>query len=142
MSFDLALINGDIQIKADGSVRTVENTDKLKQDIVKVILTPINNSRFHPWYGTNIVDDNIGKIASDSVLFQQIDLAITDGLSRLQKLQLAQSTSQVVTFAETLASIEEVAVQRAPDDPRQVNVVVVVLSKDLSAVEEMFTINN
>ena len=142
MSFDLALVNGDLNIKADGSVRTVENTSKLKQDIIKVILTPLNNSRFHPWYGTNIIENNIGEVPTDSVLFQQINSAISDGLAKLQRLQLAQSTGQVVTLAETLASVEEVAVQRAADDPRQVNVVVVALSKDLSSVEEVFTINS
>lgn len=141
MSFDLALIDSDINIKPDGTLRTVSNTAKLKQDIIKVILTPLNSVKFHRWYGSSINEGTIGEIPSDTMLFQHISTALTQSLQRLQQLQRSQATGQTVTPAEMLASIRNVDIQRAFDDPRQVNVVVVVLSKDLTAVEEMFTIN-
>lgn len=141
MSFDLALINSDINIKPDGTLRIVADTDKLKQDVVKIILTPVNSVKFHPWYGSEINEGIIGEIPSDSVLFQQISNALTQSINRLQTLQRSQSTGQKVTLAEMIASIRSINVQRAFDDPRQVNVIVTLLSKDLTAVEEVFSIS-
>lgn len=141
MSFDLALIDSDISIKADGTLRTVTNTNKLKQDVIKIILTPMNSSIFHPWYGSQINEGLIGEIPSDSFLFQYISNALTESINRLQTLQRSQATGQRVTPAEMISSIRSIEVQRAPDDPRQVNVVVVLLSKDLTAIEEAFLIS-
>lgn len=140
MSFDLALINNDISIKPDGSLRLVTGTDKLKQDVIKIILTPLNSSKFHSWYGSSISDDMIGEIPAESALFLQISNSISESLDRLRSLQLAQTTSQSTELAEMIASVRDISVQRAPDDPRQVNVVVSIIAKDLTAVEEAFLV--
>lgn len=141
MSFDLALVDSDISIKPDGTLRTVTDTNKLKQDVVKIILTPLNSVRFHPWYGSDINEGLIGEVPTDSILFQKISGALTQSLNRLQTLQRSQATGQRVTPAEMIAAIRSVSVQRAIDDPRQVNVVVILLSKDLTAIEEIFSIS-
>lgn len=141
MSFDLALINSDLSINADGTIKTVTRSDKLKQDIVKIILTPIGSVKFHPWYGSAVNDGTIGEVLPDSMLFQDITTAIQQSLSRLQTLQRAQASGQRVDLSEVLATIQDIQIQRKYDDPRQINVIVVVLSKDYTAVEEIFTIN-
>jgi phage baseplate assembly protein W len=140
MSFDLALINSDLSIKPDGTIRTVMRSDKLKQDIVKIILTPVGSVKFHPWYGSAINEGTIGEVLPDSALFQDITTAIQQSLSRLQTLQRTQATGQRVELSEILATINDIQIQRKYDDPRQVNVIVVAMSKDFTAVEEIFTI--
>ena len=141
MSFDLQLINSDLNIKPDGTIRTVNGTTKLKQDIIKIILTPLGSVSFHLWYGSNITDNNIGEILSDAMLNENISSAISESLGRLQKLQRAQSTGQNVKLSEIISTIREIRVQRNPIDLRQINVTVSVMSRDLTAIEEVFTIS-
>ena len=141
MSFDLALINSDLSMKPDGTIRTVSRSDKLKQDIVKIILTPVGSIKFHPWYGSAINEGTIGEVLPDSALFQDITSAIQQSLSKLQTLQKSQATGQRVDLSEMLASINDIQIQRKYNDPRQVNVIVVAMSKDFTAVEEIFTIS-
>lgn len=140
MSFDLALIDSDIKIKSDGTIRIVEETAKLQQDIVKIILTPVGSVKHHTWYGSNIGENNIGNILPDDILFNNLDSALQDSLQKLVQLQRVQSTQQRVSTSELIAAIREVNVQRNPNDPRQINVVVRVISKSLQPVEEIFTI--
>ena len=141
MSFDLQLINGDLSLNTDGSIRTVTGTDKLKQDIVKIILTPIGSVIFHPWYGSSITDENIGEVIPIARLSENITIALSESLGRLQKLQRSQATGQKVLLSEMISTVKEIAVQRNSIDLRQVNVIVVVISRDLTTVEEVFTIS-
>ena len=142
MSFDLDLTNSDLGIKPDGTVRTVIGTAKLQQDIIKIVLTPLGSVRFHPWYGSSISDDTIGSIISDARLNEDLTSALSESLGTLQTLQRAQSTGQKVSLSEIISTIQGVEVQRNPIDLRQVNVIVSVLSRDLNAVEEIFTISS
>ena len=141
MSFDLALIDSDLSRMPDGTIRTVNRANKLKQDIVKIILTPIGSLRYHPWYGSSINEGTIGEVLPDSMLYQDITTAIQQSLSRLQTLQRAQASGQRVELSEILASVNDIQIQRNPSDPRQVNVIVVAMSKDFTAVEEIFMIS-
>lgn len=141
MSFDLALINSDLSKKPDGTIRTITKSDKLRQDIIKIILTPLGSVKYHLWYGSSINEGTIGEVLPDSMLFQDITSALQQSLSRLQTLQRAQASGQRVELSEILASINEIQIQRNPSDPRQTNVIVVTMSKDFNAVEEIFTIN-
>ncbi len=141
MSFDLALIGSDLNKRPDGTIRTVTRSNKLKQDIIKIILTPIGSVKYHLWYGSSVSEGTIGEVLPDSMLFQDITTALQQSLSRLQTLQRAQASNQTVELSEILASINDIQVQRNPSDPRQVNVIVVAMSKDFTAVEEIFTIS-
>jgi phage baseplate assembly protein W len=142
MSFDLALIDSDLSMMPDGTIRTVTRTDKLKQDIIKIILTPVSSVKYHPWYGSAINEGTIGEVLPDSMLFQDITTAIQESLSKLQTLQRAQASGQKVELSEILASINDIQVQRKYNDPRQVNVIVIAMSKDFTAVEEIFMISS
>jgi len=141
MSFDLELINSDLSIKPDGTIRTVDKTDKLRQDIIKIILTPIGSVKFHPWYGSSVNDGLIGETVPDNMLFQDINTSILQSLSKLQTLQRSQATSQRVSLAEMIASVRDILVQRNPSDPRQVNAIILVIAKDFNTVEESFGIS-
>lgn len=141
MSFDLALIDSDLEINSDGTIKTVTGADKLKQDIVKIILTPIGSVRYHPWYGSSVGENMIGQIIPENVLNQELSSALLDSLNRLQVLQRAQAANQRVTLSELIASVQDIAIQRSAIDSRQVHVIVKVIAKDYNAVEEEFVIS-
>ena len=140
MSFDLALINSDLKIKADGSIRIAKDTNKLRQDVIKIILTPLGSVKFHQWYGSNINEGNIGQVPSDNMLFENISTSISDSLEKLQTLQRAQATGQRVTLSELISIIEDIGVQRSINDLRQVQVVVSILTRGLTKIDEVFAI--
>lgn len=140
MSFDLKITNSDLSISADGSIKTVTDTPKLRQDILKALITPLGTNRFHPWYGSTVSDENIGEVLSDDLRFSQIESAITETLERLRLLQQSQLTFQNVTLAELISEIGPVIVERNFADPRQINVIVTVYTQRLTKIEEVFTI--
>lgn len=140
MSFDLALVDGNLSIKSDGSVRTVTDTLKLRQDILKIIVTPLGSNKFHPWYGCSMGEGLIGNNFADNIIELEVQTSVQQSLERLRQLQLAQSTSQNVSLGELIAAIGEVEVNRNPIDLRQLNARVVVSSRRLTRIEEIFQI--
>jgi len=140
MSFDLALINSDLSLMPDGSIRTVQDTQKLRQDILKIILTQLGSNRFHPWYGCAVSDDVIGSSLPDNILINDIRTSIIQSLDRLKKLQQQQQTYQKVSLAELINTIGRIDVYRDQVDPRQIKIRVEVYSKRLTKVEEIFTL--
>jgi len=140
MSFDLQLINDDISIQPDGKIRTVSATPKLRQDILKIIVTELGSNRFHPWYGCAINENVIGQSLPEGFLESEIVDSITESLNRLQTLQQQQALFQQVALSEIIASVGPIAAKRNPIDPRQINIVVTVFTRQLTKVEEVFTI--
>ena len=139
MSFDLALSNNDLKINADGTINIVTDTPKLRQDILKIILTPLGSNNNYLWYGCSIGDD-IGKNFPNLLQQTRIQANVTQSLNNLKALQMSQSANQQVSLAELIESIADVNIQRDTTDPRQLNVTVTVLSKRLAQVQELFTI--
>lgn len=142
MSFDLKLVNGDLVIGSDGDVAKVENTDKLVQDILKIILTPVNGNPFHPAYGSYLTNSLIGNNLPDSFVISTAENQIKDSLQTLMKQQKIQSTRQPVTASEALAAIQSVKVERNLVDPRFFQVLVNVLARDFTSVPTIqFSVN-
>ncbi|KKK68403.1 hypothetical protein LCGC14_2944400 [marine sediment metagenome] len=140
MSFDLELINGDLKIQPNGKIRTVTDTPKLRQDVLKIILTPLGSVSAHPWYGCAFGDEIIGKNLPDQILDAQIKASITQSLDRLKALQMAQSSTQRVSLAEMIEVVASIDVERDIDDGRKLNILVTILSKRLAKLEELFTL--
>jgi phage baseplate assembly protein W len=139
MSFDLQLVNNDLKINADGTISIVTDTPKLRQDILKIILTPLGSNQNYLWYGCSIGDD-VGRNFPDLLQLTRIQSNITQCLNNLKALQTSQAANQQVSLAELIDSIAAVNAQRDQADSRQLNVVVTVLSKRLSQINELFTI--
>jgi phage baseplate assembly protein W len=142
MSFDLEIINSDLKIKNDGSVKTISDTPKLRQDIIKIITTSLGSNKFHPWYGCAIGEATIGKNLPENVLDMEIKSSVEQSLDRLKTLQVAQTATQGVSLAEMIAEIGDIETGRNPIDPRQVNIVVSIMTKRLSKIEEIFTLTS
>lgn len=139
MSFDLELINNDVKLKADGTIRTITDTPKLRQDIIKILMTELGTNKFHPWYGCTI-GDSVGKNLPDSILEAQVRSSVSQSLERLRSLQRKQSATQQVSLAEIIDVIAQITIERDIVDRRQLNIVVSVISKRITKVEEIFTL--
>jgi len=140
MSFDLKIENNDLSINPDGTVKTVRDNEKLKQDIIKAILTPLGSNPFHQWYGSTLSQRTIGMALDAGHTEAEAQRAIQNTLTNLVALQKAQARTQFVSPGETIASIQNVSVLRDDVDPRQWQIQVTVLTKQLTTVEESFTL--
>lgn len=138
MSFDLKIVGNDLAINPDGSAQTVRDNEKLKQDILKAILTARGSNRFHQWYGSTISERTIGQVLEGSHLEAEATTAIQETLSTLMALQTAQARIQYVSPGETIAAVKDVRVARDSTDPRQWSITVEILTRQLTTVEETF----
>ncbi|MFA5023429.1 MAG: hypothetical protein WC523_00530 [Patescibacteria group bacterium] len=139
MSFDISLINNDLSVQPNGAVKIVTDTPKLRQDIIKIIITPMGSVKNHPWYGCSISDD-IGRNFSDLLQLSRIQNNISKSLDRLKALQISQSSVQRVSLSELIESVGGIDVERDLSDGRQLNILITVFSKRLTKLEELFTI--
>ena len=140
MSFGLKLQGGDPKLSREGLVETVIKNKKLRQDIVKMLLTNKGSIKYHREYGSEL-----GIISSENHFNNQITEAtieqtVYDGISKLITLQRLQMQKQVLSPAEMILSVKGVVVQRDPGDPRLYNVFVSVITQQLSEISESITV--
>ena len=141
MSFDLKVHLGDLQISNTGDLQKVENTEKLIQDILKMVTTPLGGNPFFPWYGSPISNTLIGSPLSHDFLGTLASAQLRQSLETLQKLQRTQAAAgQNVTAAEMLAAIQEVKIERNQTDPRYFRIVIKALTKALTSATTSFDV--
>lgn len=140
MSFDLRIKNGDLQISSTGDLQKVEDTEKLIQDILKILSIPLGGNPSFPWYGSSISTSLIGNPFNFQFTSSLTSAQIRDALEILQKLQNIQAGRQAVSPAELLAAIQEVRVERNQTDPRYFRVVIKALTKALTSVSTSFDV--
>ena len=141
MSFDLKIANNDLILNADGDINIVTNNDKLRQDILKILITNIGTNRFHPWYGSAITKKSIGQVADQKFNELQMTSSVQQSIENLMKLQKRQQQSgQVVSAAELIIAINNVFVERDKIEPRQYNIVVSILTGALTTINQTFTL--
>ena len=136
MSFDLKIQDGDLKIGSNGDLQQVRDTNKLVQDILKIISTQIGSNPFFPWYGSPITKSLLGRSFDYKFVSSIATQQLRSTLETLQKLQKDQiRRNQIVTPQEQLAAIQKVLVERNIVDPRFYTIVLTVLSKAFSRVE-------
>ena len=141
MSFDLKISKGDFVIK-NGQLVTVEENNKLIQDILKICLTAAGSNPLHPWYGSFISKAIIGNPEHASVLSQIAKAQLNTALENLQKLQDLQVKSyQRVSANEQISAISDISIIRNQIDPRFFDVRIKVLTKGLKVISTSFTVN-
>jgi phage baseplate assembly protein W len=130
MSFDLKLSGGDLIISNNGDFSKVENSEKLVQDALKILATPLGSNPFFPGYGSPLTSSSIGAAQSPSfasdVLTQNIRASM-ELMMQLQKDQLR--VNQTVTAEEQLAAIGNIFVQQDAVDPRMYIAKLTLISK-------------
>lgn len=142
MSFDLKIQNGDLAIGKNGDLQSVENTEKLIQDILKMALTEIGGNVFFPWYGSPIGKTLIGNSFDTKFIAGFASQQLRKSLENLMSLQKFQAqNNQVVNPGEQIAAIEGIEVERNSVDPRFFRVFISVLSKSFTRVETGFNVS-
>jgi phage baseplate assembly protein W len=141
MSFDLKIINRDLVIQ-DGDLRTVQDSEKLIQDILKMCLTTAGSNPMFPWYGSFLSRTIIGSPQNTSVLIQisksQLNTAL-DNLKSLQELQV--KSLQRVSADEQISAILDISVNRNQIDPRFIDVKIKALTKGLKPITTAFRVS-
>lgn len=132
MSFDLKISNGDISLGQDGDLEKVEGIDKLVQDILKILMTPVGANVFFPWYGSILTEASIGQVLDKTFVYSMVNQTIRNSLEKLQNLQKNQlANGQSVSANEMLAAIKSIDIYRNTADPTYWSIYLKVLSKGL-----------
>lgn len=141
MSFDLKIINGDLVIQ-NGDLRTVTDSEKLIQDILKICLTNVGANPFQPGYGSFLSRTIIGNPMYTTTIVQIAKSQLNTCLTNLQTLQQTQVKSrQRVSADEQLAAITDISVVRNSLDPRLFNVTVKGLTKGFKPITTAFSVS-
>jgi phage baseplate assembly protein W len=141
MSYDLQIINGDLVIN-NGELQTVQDTAKLTQDILKILLTEVGADPLQPSYGSYLSRSVIGNALTNGSIVQIAKSQINTCLTNLQQLQQLQVKSmQKVSADEQLAAITNISVTRSAYDPRLFIIKVGVLTKGYGPVTTSFTLS-
>ncbi|SRR6266581_6620986 len=140
MSFDLKIANGDLVIDTNSDVATVQNSEKLIQDVLKFLMTPISANKFFPWYGSPLAGTMIGSPFDSNFISSMAENQIRSGLETIQSLQKEQATKQIVTPSELLAAIKSVNVVRNQIDPTFFTISLSLLTKNLTIANTTFNV--
>lgn len=141
MSFDLKIINGDLVIQ-NGDLRTVTDSEKLIQDILKICLTNVGSNPLNPGYGSFLSRTIIGNPMYTSTVVQIAKSQLNSCLTGLQNLQQKQIKSrQRMTADEQLAAITDISVVRSATDPRLFNVKIKAITKGFKPITTAFQVS-
>ncbi len=140
MSFDFKILNGDLVVGTDGDLAQVSDTDKLVQDVLKMLMTEIGSNPAFPWYGSSVSATMIGSPYDEEFISSVATSQIRSSLEILQNLQSEQATKQIVTPGELLAAIKSVDIVRNDVDPTFFSVLLSVLTKNLTIANTSFNV--
>jgi phage baseplate assembly protein W len=140
MSFDLKITDGDIRI-VSGDLELTADSDKLIQDLLKIIITPLGANAVNPWYGSQVSLALIGNVFDLDFGIESAKAQVSTAVDNLQRMQLAQSQTQVLSPAESILKIKDVYVNTNKLDVRTVDVKVSVITAALTVVSAEFSIN-
>jgi hypothetical protein len=110
----LGVIN-DISYSKLGKVLTVENEEKLLQEVKKGLITYLGSNPFHTWIGTEIYQLIGSKAYNLEVIKARIIQEISQYLEKYLDIQIQQSQYQDVTLREAFHSLLAVDVVVDPN---------------------------
>lgn len=140
MSFDLKLDEGDLRIES-GDLAIVSDSNKLTQDLLKIIITPLNSNPVHPWYGSNVGLALLGNTFDLDFGLEAARMQVSTAVDNLLRMQLAQSQEQILSPAESILSIKDVYVNTNSIDRRVVEIKASVVSAALTVTDVRFTVS-
>jgi phage baseplate assembly protein W len=139
MSFDLKLENGAIVLEG-GDLKTVVKHDKLSQDLVKIIVTPVGSSSVNPWYGSALNEKVVGSSLSQKLQDQEIFNTVQFAVQNLKSLQERQAnTGQLLSPSEQISKITNIFVERSKTDAREMFISVEIRTRDGEIITETLT---
>ena len=135
MSFDLKIRDGDLVLDSKSDLDIVEDSEKLVQDILKIVSTQLGSNPFFPWYGSPITKALIGRSYDTKFVSNIASQQLRATLETLQKMQKEQlKLDQYITPQEQIAAIQNVSVERNITDARYYRIILTVLSKAFQRV--------
>lgn len=140
MSFDLKIKNGDLSIGNSGALDTVSGNNKIRQDIVKILLTNIGENRFHSRYGSDLGAFKIGNVSDQTMIELDLKRSVEEAIRYIMFLQKNQSKYQVLSLSEIILEIVDIRTERDSSDPRLYNIYISILTQKLDKIEEIITI--
>jgi len=140
MSFDLKIQNGDLRLVAGGGVDTVAENSKLKQDLIKILLTQKGSVKYHRNYGSIIGALRVGHYTDENMMSMEIIASAKSAIKTLIAMQRAQERRQFLSPGEAIVEIRNVNVGRDLDDPRLYNISISVITRELTEVSEFITV--
>lgn len=140
MSYDLKIVKGDLVLNSNGALETVERSKKIRQDILKILLTDIGENKMHPYYGSKAGKLDIGSILSEDFFKNKLEQSIAEAINNLIALQRNQSKYQYVSPAETLLSINSIEAYRDDNDPRMWSIFISLITLKQEEITESITI--
>lgn len=143
MSFDLQVNNGDLVVSNTGDLAAVQGIDKLKQDVLKIALTPVGGNLINPWYGSLVNRTLVGSYLSSDIILDVAKTQLQTALETLKSLQNVQvSSGQNVSPDEQLSFIKSINVVRSNIDPRNIQVNIQVYSRAFGQASVAFSLSN
>ena len=141
MSFDFKLDNGDLTITSKGELKPVFNDNKLRQDLLKILLTPLGSNPNYPWYGSPLSEKTIGKALDPAILNMEMTTAIQYAINNLIELQKRQiKDGQYASPSELIGQILDINLAPSIYDARQFNISITVATRRGDIVAESFTL--
>ena len=140
MSFDLKILKGDLVLSNSGSLKIVDRNAKLRQDILKILLTDIGENKYHQYYGCLAGKLDIGNVLSQEFFKTKLEESVYNSIVNLMTLQRYQMKSQYVSPAETIVAISGVEAFRDSADPRMWSIFVSVMTLEQNEIRESITI--
>jgi phage baseplate assembly protein W len=140
MSFDLKITNRDIII-SNGDLKTVRDSEKLIQDVLKIALTEVGSNPLNTWYGSFLSRTMIGNALDTGIIVQIGQSQLQTALENLKSLQNIQSKSfQRISADEQISAIKNIAIIRS-QDPRLFSVVITIITKGFKPITTSFNIS-
>jgi hypothetical protein len=140
MSFDLKLSNGDLVLTASGQPEAVTGNDKIRQDILKILLTEEGDNSYHQSYGSSVGSLNVGENFGQSFTERSMEGSVSNAINKLITLQKFQSRTQFLNPAEVIVSIRNIQIYRDELDPRMWSIFVSVITQELEEVGQSVTL--
>jgi len=107
-------VHNDLSYNTLGLVNTVQNEEKLMQEVKKGLLTVIESNPFHIWYGTNINKIIGSKVFNVDTLRSYLIQEVNVFLEKYLDIQIKQGQYQVVTDRESY--YQTLLVDLVPDE--------------------------
>lgn len=128
-------IQKDINVTPQGTLDTVTSFDKVRQAVLKALLTVLGDNQFFPSYGS-LLSSTIGT-KFDLLAQFTLQQSIQNSVNYLIQQQQAQPT---LPLSETIFKVSSVNVAQSQTDPRTVMVTIVILTGAYQNVQVSFGI--
>lgn len=138
MSFDLKLENGDLKISNTGDLQLVRDNEKLRQDVLKILITPLGGNKSQPWYGSSVNSTLIGGVFDKEFTMDAATQQVKSAIDNLQIMQKTQARTQNVTAAESIVAIQDVYINSNPQNRRTIELKVSILTGALTTLDVGF----